>query len=103
MNDVDIAVNELAREIVAHPASSRRWLRLRLTPEECARAANKVTISYGHQAGELLFAVRATLLRRHCGRRMAVVGAAACRCGNHGFHRKFIVCTCLHCGFAGET
>ena len=104
MNEIDTAINELAGEMVVHPATSRRFLRL--TGPECAHAVEVYMAylnSYGMARNRTAIVVRALFLSRHCGRRMAVVRASMCKCGRNiteYYERK--VCTCLHCGYHSE-
>ena len=103
MNEIDTAINELAGEIVAHPATSRRFLRL--TGPECAHAIEVYIMAYPslRWTANTAVVMRASFLSWHCGRRMAIVELSKCKCGrNTGQYCRRKVCTCLHCNYHCE-
>ena len=96
MSEVDDAVNALAGEIVAHPATSR-WF-LSLSNEDCAYAVDKLKAKGGFKETALVVEQK-TLLKRHCGRRMAIVSESSCKCGHVVSSYFYYVCLCRHCGY----
>ena len=93
MSKADDVINAIAEKFVAHPASSRRFLRL--TPAECEYAARRYGDYYG-TTNCIHIVVRASLLK-HCGRRMALVRTSTCRCGDGTRSRNHRVCLCQQC------
>ena len=101
MNEIDTAINELAGEIVAHPANSRRFLCL--TGPECAHAAEVYAAFFSNHyrdPREAVVVMRASFLSWHCGRRMAIVKSSMCKCGQDSLRYARKVCTCFHCDYS---